>query len=252
LTIGDGIATQLPALVIAVATGIIVTRSSSDRDLSTEVFTQLASIPRIPLIVAGILCLLMVLPGMPKWPILILVSISLFTWYHLRRRGKDAAAMTVPDELTAQGHTISKSFPVLEIMLGSKLGATWELQEAVIMDRVSSLRETHERAMGIGFPPLKLTGGSHLGDNEYEIRLFGTRYANGEIEADRVMAIKSEKVQKSLEGPQTTDPAFGLPAVWIEEGEAPNARDLHYTIIDPVTVFITHLGEVMQSEAATY
>lgn len=91
LTIGDGIATQLPALIISIATGIIVTRSAADKQLSTEVFRQLASVPRIPLIVAGVLLILLLLPGMPKWPIVLIIGLSLFGWYRAREAAKTAA-----------------------------------------------------------------------------------------------------------------------------------------------------------------
>ena len=250
LTIGDGIATQLPALVIAVATGIIVTRSSADRDLSTEVFTQLSSIPRIPIIVASILFVLMLLPGMPKWPILILIGISLFIWLRLRRRAKTETASADTEEEIDEG-AISKPFPVLEVALGSELTEAWKGSELIIMDRISTLRSAHEKSNGIAFPNLRIVDGDNLGSLEYEIKLFGTRYASGEIEPEKTLAIQGNETTAKLSGVETRDPAFGLPATWIGNDQIERAKENNFTLIDPITVLITHLGEVMQQESST-
>lgn len=250
LTIGDGIATQLPALIIAVATGIIVTRSSNDKELSSEVFKQLSSIPRIPIIVSGILLTMMLMPGMPKWPIVILISICVFAWFKIRNVAKEKEENAEENAEDAT-QTISKPLPLLEISFGSELSEAWKANESIIMDRITNLRETHEKTLGLGFPSLKLTDGSSLGGLEYEIKLFGTRYAGGTLEPDLSLAIKGENVKEEIQGIPTKDPAFGLPAIWIDPKLSSMARDANYTIIDPLTVLITHLGEVVRDEAAT-
>ena len=249
LTIGDGIATQLPALVISIATGIIVTRSSADRELSTEVFRQLTSVPRIFFIVAGILCLLLLLPGMPKWPILLIIGLGAFVWRRIRRQA-GAQMEDAPPIVEDRKQGIAGSFPALSVALGGALGAAWRPSEPLIMDRIASLRDAQEKTLGIAFPPVKIVDGPQLGGHEYEIRLFGTRYASGEIEPGRVLAIKSEQTRHRIAGIETNDPAFGLAAVWIEGSHGPGAREAGYTIVDPLTVFITHLGELLRNEAA--
>ena len=250
LTIGDGIATQLPALIIAVATGIIVTRSSNDRELSSEVFKQLSSVPRIPIIVSGILFVMMLMPGMPKWPILILIGICFFAWYKIRKAAQDSSDETDTDT-EEEAFTMSKPLPLLEISFGTELGEAWKHNEAIIMDRITSLREAQEKMLGIGFPPIRLTDGEKLGGLEYEIKLFGTRYAGGTLQPDLSLAIKGENAKEDIPGIPTKDPAFGLPALWIEPKFSQQARDAHYTIIDPLTVLMTQLGEVMRDEVAT-
>ena len=250
LTIGDGIATQLPALIIAIATGIIVTRSSSDRELSTEIFSQLSSVPRIPVIVAIVLFAMMLMPGMPKWPIFIIIALLGFTWFRIRRQKVIDTDDNYDDE-SAGVVTISRSLPTLEIGFGSELGETWSHNEAIIMDRISNLRDVHEKSFGIGFPALKIVDNPRIGGLHYEIKLLGTRYAGGEIKPKQVLAIKSEETAAQLDGQETQDPAFGLPAIWISANQENKARRLKYTIIDPVTVLITHLGEIMRNEAAT-
>jgi flagellar biosynthesis protein FlhA len=249
LTIGDGIATQLPALIISVATGIIVTRSAADRELSTEVFRQLGSVPRIPVIVAGVLMALLLLPGMPKWPILVIAGLAFFGWWRVRRAVRQAASEEIVEADGAKMGTAPAA--ALEIRLGSALGAAWAGEEANILDRVTSLRRTHEADFGVSFPAVRLLDGSGLGENEYEIRLFGSRYGAGDIEPDKVMAIGGPGVDKTIGGIETRDPAFGLSAYWIEPATTDAARRDGFTIIDPVTVMITHFSEIVRSETAT-
>jgi flagellar biosynthesis protein FlhA len=251
LTIGDGIATQLPALIIAIATGIIVTRSSADKELSTEVFRQLASVPRIPLIVAIVLMALLLLPGMPKWPILVIIAGSVFVWYRARKSLAHAAA-SEPDEAESGEMAGSGPTPALEIRLGSELAAAWKNEEALISDRISSLRRVHEQDFGIGFPGVRTVEGAGLGTLEYEIRLFGARFGAAEIHPDRLLAIAPTAANGiKLEGIETRDPAFNLPALWIEASAADRAREAGLKVIDPVTVLMTHFAEIVQGEMAT-
>jgi flagellar biosynthesis protein FlhA len=243
LTIGDGIATQLPALIISMATGIIVTRSSADSRLSSEVFQQLSSAPRIPLIVAGLLVLIMLLPGMPKWPIVIALALGYLAWRRLRRPLDDAdAAEDGPAEQKAAA-------PQLSVALGSDLARAWRPLEALLMERIAALRQTQQRNLGVVFPALAFVDDARLGAHDYEIRLFETRYAGGEIYPDKILALKGEGARLALAGKETIDPAFGIAAVWIESVESETARKAGYSIIDPVTAFITHLGEILRMEA---
>lgn len=248
LTIGDGIATQLPALIISIATGIIVTRSAADRELSTEVFRQLASEPRIPLIVMAVLFALMLMPGMPKWPILLIGAAAGFAWWRLRRRASGGTAEDMADETPA--HSLA-TIPPVEIRFGAELGRMWEKEGAIILERLAGLRRAQEQELGIGFPAVKLVDGQGLGSFEYEIRLFGARYGASEIRPERVLAIASHGAKGKPEGEETIDPAFGMPAFWITEAQNAGARDMGYTIVDPITLMATHFGEIVRSETPT-
>src|SRR5262249_53857128 len=151
LTIGDGIVTQLPALIISIATGIIVTRSSADRELSVEVFRQLLSAPRVLLVVVGILSLLMLLPGMPKWPILPLAALGYLGWRRMKRDAPSDAAAT-PEPLSEENSTSSSG---ITIGLGKLLASAWRPKEALIMERIRVLRESQEGALGYKLPSFK-------------------------------------------------------------------------------------------------
>ena len=250
LTVGDGIATQLPALVIATATGIIVTRSAQDTQLTGEVFKQLSSIRKIPIIVGLLLFVLMLLPGMPKWPILILCSLCFIFWFQTRKAAQNALSDSIEDEEEAQDdEAITKARAPLEIALGSALFESWKEEQATILERLSTLRDTHEKKVGIAFPNVKLRQSSEIDQHEYEIRVFGERHAGAHIEPDRTLAIQSEKSQTKLDGISTRDPAFGLPAIWIEPDQEEAAKKDAHTLIDPVTVLITHLSEFLSVEA---
>jgi flagellar biosynthesis protein FlhA len=249
LTIGDGIAAQLPALIISVATGIIVTRSSSDRELSTEVMSQLSSVPRIPLIVTGVLMMLLLLPGMPKWPILVIGGLAIFAWRRIRRVTADnVAADAVVAEDAAKASALLP--PALDIRLGSELADAWRDSDAVILDRIEGLRRLQEQKFGIAFPAVKVIDGP-IGDREYEIRLFGSRFGAAEVWPDRLLAIGNPAKDVAIEGVRTTEPSFGLPAIWISPEDETRAREAGLSIVDPITALITHFGEIASSEMAT-
>lgn len=244
LTIGDGIATQLPALIISTATGIIVTRSSADRRLSTEVFQQLSSAPRIPIIVSALLTGLLLLPGMPKWPILLVLTIGYLAWRRAKSLATRAEAAPADEENSA-----AQEAPPLTIALGRDLAGAWLPMQALLMERVAALRNTHQKTFGVAFPTLAFVDDARLGASEYEIRMFETRYGGGELFADRLLALQGESVTQKLPGTPTTDPAYGITALWIDEDQGDRARQSGYSIIDPLTAFMTHLAEVMRGEA---
>lgn len=250
LTIGDGIATQLPALIISIATGIIVTRSAADNKLSTEVFRQLSSEPRIPLIVAAVLLALLLLPGMPKWPIALIALVAFGVWWRGRRRRRAAGAAT-GDNILDEDPANAPAIAPLEIRLGAALREAWREQEPLILERIAGVRRGHEQEFGMPLPAVQLLEGDGLGSDEYEVRLFGSRYGAAEIYADRVLAITSQESRDSLDGIKGQDPAFGLPATWLAAADAEAARAGGHTIVDPVTVLMTHFTDIVRTEAST-
>ncbi len=251
LTIGDGIVTQVPALIISTATGIIVTRSSADKQLSIEILAQLASVPKIPVIVICALLVLLALPGMPKWPILILVAASLGLWYASRRRKAEdlvGALLDQPDAKTGQGAEGRAGAPI-EVVLGRELSVAWQSLKSVLGDRIAALRAQQEKISGFAFPAVVFQDGPSLGAFNYEIVLHGSRHAHASLYPDKTLAIRSSANSVPLTGEETKDPAFGLSAIWIDVAARDRAQDGGYTLVDPITVLMTHLGEVLRSEA---
>lgn len=246
LTIGDGIATQIPALIISIATGIIVTRSSADKELSTEVLRQLSAIPRVLVIVSAVLGLLLFLPGMPKWPIGIIATALVVFWFTLRRKAAGQASETASAD-QAESPSASSAVAPLTIAFGSVLSEQWRDKTALLADRVATLRDGHEKSQGIPLPGIKFVDGAGLSGLEYEVSVHGTRHASGEVNPTRMLAIRGEHVTRRLDGVETMDPAFGLPALWIEERQSADAKTSGYTVVDPVTVFMTHLGEILRT-----
>ncbi|MEO8114917.1 MAG: flagellar biosynthesis protein FlhA [Phenylobacterium sp.] len=251
LTIGDGIVTQVPALIISIATGIIVTRSSADRQLSTEVLSQLSSVPKIPLIVIASLMILLLLPGMPKWPIVILIALSVGVWFSARRKHQEDLVGALLDPGGAEGGqgADNRAGAPIEVLLGKELSAHWQSLKPVLSERIAALRAQQDKASGFAFPAVVFQDGLHLAAQDYEIALFGARHAQSTLHPDQTLAIRTSQASASLPGAETRDPAFGLPAVWIDPDLRDRAQDMGYTLVDPITVLITHLGEVLRNEA---
>jgi flagellar biosynthesis protein FlhA len=251
LTIGDGIVTQVPALVISVATGIIVTRSAADRQLGAEVLSQLGSVRKAPLIVIGVLFLLLAMPGMPKWPILILIGIVAVLRFSSRGKlGEDlAGALGEMDPAKDVKAKDPRVLAPIEVALGKDIAGRWQALKSVLGERVAALRLQQERTSGFAFPGVVFQEGPRVPDGEYEILLHGARHARAALYPDKILAIRSSAAAVPLPGVEGRDPAFGLPAVWIDPDQRDRAEDAGYTLVDPVTVMITHLGEVLRREA---
>lgn len=249
LTIGDGIAAQLPALIISVATGIIVTRSSSDADLSTEVFRQLSSIPRIPLIVCGVLAALLILPGMPKWPIAVMLLLGFLAWRRMRgvAEGMPKEAAAALEVRRAEAQTLAP----IEIRFGPELADAWKGMEVVLLDRIEGLRRAQGTALGVDLPQVRFADGPGLGAFGYEIRLHGSSFGQGEIRPDKMLGIAREALPVGVDGIPTTDPSFGMPAIWIDEVDVEQSEESGLQIVDPVTVLMTHFSEIISSELST-
>lgn len=250
LTIGDGIAAQLPALIVSVATGIIVTRSSADRDLSTEVFAQLSSIARVPRIVACALVVLLLLPGMPKWPIAIVLGLLALAWWQSRRAGSDEQIdEEVPRDEGAELAAESRS-DGLEILLGGDLAEAWHGQRTVLLDRIAAVRRAHVAEFGAPLPPVRIVEGEGIGFNEYEIRLFGTRFGVMTVHPGMMLAIATKGSGQRIEGLECTEPTLGQPAFWIQPAQVDDARDRGFTVVEPAALMTAHFADIVRSEAA--
>lgn len=257
LTVGDGIVTQIPALVIAVGTGIIVTRSASDANLSGEVVRQLTSFPKAIWLVVGALAVMLMLPGIPVLPVLAVAGImSLLAMFAGWQKRQTAAGGGV-DEAGKDEAGESKAAPLvprvepIEVRIGSQLAALAQGDQSVLMQRVAALRKQFALDFGLPLPAVKFAGEPRLAANAYEILIQGVAYGRGELHQDRLLAIHPSGDTKHLRGIETREPSYGLPAIWIEEDERDRARAARYTLVDPPTVFITHFSETLRAQCAS-
>ncbi|MBC3875070.1 flagellar biosynthesis protein FlhA [Undibacterium flavidum] len=262
LTIGDGIVTQVPALVIALGTGIIVTRSASDGNLSKEVFTQISSFPKTLLLVSLALGVLVILPGIPGVPAAGLMCVMLFFTYMAYRRKNETEGVTTDDEAVDDvAGTMDKEnkndpyamLPVepIEIHVGANWTPLITISASSLMERIGIFRKQHAMDLGLVLPKVKFKDGKKLAADRYEICVDGVVVGKGEARINQILAIHPKGDLTSIEGEATKDPTYGLPALWIDENLRSKATSLGYTLVDGETVFLTHLTEVLKRESAT-
>lgn len=254
LTVGDGIVTQIPSLVIAVATGIIITRAASDAQLGTEVARQVLSNPRTLMIVALALGALLVLPGLPALPVaLVLALVVGLALIAQRSSVATAEGPAVPEAPPprADENELYASLRVepIELRLGRAIAEAYSMRGLGLGDRVDALRKQFATDTGFVLPRVTLVTDRPLAAQAYEILVHGARAAQGELLVDGVLAINPGGKRARLEGRETRDPAYGLPALWISPDQRQFARGAGYTLVDPETVLMTHLGEVAKRYA---
>jgi len=255
LTVGDGIVTQIPALVIAMGTGIIVTRAATDAQLSEEISRQITAYPKTLALLAAGLLVLLVLPGIPVLPVLILLAGAVAMWRFARRTGA-AREAAKPGAAASAGKAAEQedlyglmSVEPTELVVGQNLVALVGAENSLFMERIVAFRKQQALDMGFVFPRVRIKDNKRLGPNQYEIDLYGTRIAGGEIVADRWLAIGATAAPVKLEGIQTKDPTYGLPAVWVIEEKRRAAREAGYTLVDPATVLLTHMTEIIKQQS---
>ena len=259
LTIGDGIVTQVPALVIAVGTGIIVTRSAADGNLSQEAIRQITSFPKTLLLVAFALFGLLWLPGIPALPTALLLGLVLaVAWFMVRAgdrtQGDAADPAAAAAEPGAEGNDDPYALlPVepIEVLVGSRWAALVGSPGSLLMDRVAGFRKQHAQDLGLVLPKVRFKDAARLGPDRYEILVDGVVAGRGEARSDRVLAIHPAGDVKSIPGELTRDPTYGLPALWIDPAQRAAAVAARYTLVDAQTVLMTHLTEVLRRESAT-
>jgi flagellar biosynthesis protein FlhA len=252
LTIGDGLVSQIPALIIATAAGLVVTRSSSASSLDLQMKTQLFSNPRVLGTVSGSALLFGFIPGMPTIPFLIL-SIALGTSsYMLSKKKKIKDAETIVDESAApeiKEDKVEQYLQVdpIEIEIGYGLiSLVDERQGGNLFQKISSTRKLIALEFGILIPPVRVRDNLQLPPNEYIVKIKGNIVANYEIYPDNFLAMNPGHIDEQLNGSVTTDPAFGLQSYWVKAEEKDRAELLGYTVVDCISVISTHLQEVLK------
>ncbi|WP_048437842.1 flagellar biosynthesis protein FlhA [Caenimonas sp. SL110] len=260
LTIGDGIVTQVPALVIAVGTGIIVTRSSSDSNLSREALRQITSFPKTLLLVAGALCGLMLLPGIPLVPTLILVAGVMavaFISSRLSKRSHEASNQEgAADTDGSSGEGADDPYATLPVEpIEIHVGRNWVPlvmeQEGPFMERIKAFRKQHALELGLVLPRVRFKESTKLAADKYEINVDGVAVARAEVRSSQWLAIHPSGDVRSIPGEITRDPTYGLPALWITDENRGLATAAKFTLVDGPTVLMTHLTEILKRESAS-
>ncbi len=268
LTIGDGLVSQIPSLMISTATGMIVTRSVSDGSLNVDVMSQFKAQPRAIMTTGVILLILGVIPNTPTLPLLTGGSALLGGGYFLIRqmtaqRQAEAAAAQVPAEpaeLAAPSesdyykdinnvYTLLSVEPV-EMEFGySLIPLVDESHGGKLISRIVIFRRQYAQDMGFVIPSIRLHDGSTLGTNQYSIRIKGEVVAQGEILVDYYLALEPPNPLGEIDGIETIEPAYGIPSRWILPENKEMAEIYGYNVIDPLSVMLTHLAETVKKHA---
>jgi flagellar biosynthesis protein FlhA len=260
LTVGDGIVTQVPALVISVGTGIIVTRSSSDANLSDEVLRQITSFPKTMQIVVGALVIIMFLPGIPAFPVALIALLLAVAGTVARRRSQAEQISAANRDVTSDDQLTKNPIEenpydllhveAIEVMIGSSLRGLVKGDNGLLMERIRKMRMHFAAEHGLVLPAVRFRDGQLLASNAYDINLHGVKQGRGELVVERLMAIPSNSKSVFAKGIPAKEPSFGLPALWILPTDREAARAAGQTVVDPLTVFTTHLQEVCKRHAA--
>jgi flagellar biosynthesis protein FlhA len=253
LTIGDGLVTVIPALMISVCGGLIVTRASSDSKLGADVKTQIFGKSQPLLLAAGVLTTMAAFPGLPKIPFIILAAGAGYAGWTLR--SSEAAKKNAPPQTrqTKAADNIEALLKVEPVAIEVGLGLVRLVeggQNSLLLSRINMIRRQLASEMGYVLPPVRVTDNLQLKSLEYVISIKGMEVARYELQAGCELAIQSSQTAVVPAGIPTKEPAFNMPAIWIAANEVDRARQLGYTLVDPVSVVGTHLTEIIRKHAA--
>ncbi len=267
-TVGDGLCSQIPALLISVATGMIVTRAASEDSLVNDIKTQFTAQPFVLMIAGIVMIVMMVIPGFPTVVCLILGVLLIVGAVLLNRNKKKMAELELAQRKKAEEKEMEKlpadndyyrdidnvfkllNVEPIEMEFGySLLRLVDEKSGGNFIERVVIFRKQFALDMGMVIPSVRMTDNPEINPNMYIIKIKGEEVARGEILVDHYLALDSGDVTQQIEGIDTVEPAFGLPAKWISEDKKIMADVAGYTLIDPVSVMITHWSEIMKRYA---
>ena len=258
LTIGDGLVGQIPALIVSTAAGLVVSRVATDEDIGQQFVGQVFSNPQVLTLTAGILGILGLIPGMPNFAFLLFAAaVGALAWWLFRRRRQPAQAQEAAPAAAAPAEAQEASWAdvapvdVLGLEVGYRLIPLVDRgQDGELLKRIRGLRKKFAQEVGFLSAPVHIRDNLELKPNGYRILLKGVEVGSGEAWPGMFLAINPGRVAGILPGAQTKDPAFGLPAVWIDAGQREQAHVLGYTVVDASTVVATHLNHVILNHAA--
>lgn len=258
LTVGDGLVAQIPALIISIAAGMVVTRVGDTQDLSQQFLGQLFNNPRVIGLSAAIIGLLGLIPGMPNFVFLLLATaLGALAWEMSRRQEqeKPVPVKAAPPAVTAESQEASWADVAPLDVLGLEVGYRLiplvdKAQDGELLRRIRGIRKKFAQEVGYLVSPVHIRDNLELKPNAYRILLKGVEIGQGEAFPGNLLAINPGRVVGQLAGTATKDPAFGLPAIWIDNTLRDQAQAFGYTVVDASTVVATHLNHLILSHAA--
>jgi flagellar biosynthesis protein FlhA len=257
LTIGDGLVAQIPALVISTAAGIVVSRVSSDQDLSQQIMGQMFGRPQALFLTSGILSIMGLIPGMPHMSFLLMGGVLAGSGYWLiqkERQSVRAQAEELPLPISEEPLEVGWHDVAVVDRLGLEVGYRLvplvdKNQDGELLRRIRGIRKKIAQDLGYLVPAVHIRDNLQLKPNGYRVTLKGVAVSEGEAVAGKFLAINPGRVMGTITGQTTTDPAYGLPAVWIDAGQRDLAQTYGYTVVDTGTVIATHLTKVINEHA---
>lgn len=255
-TVGDGLVSQIPALLISTSAGIIATRSAAKGNLNTIIIDQIFSLYKVMFIGGGSLLFMTLIPGLPKIPMIIVSSILLFSGYRLYSDSKtveqtpEAPVQTEQQEEEEEDISDYIFNDPITVEFGYNLiPVADKSQGGKFLDKVVMIRKQCAMDMGIIVPRVRVKDNPALSPNEYAIKIKGHIVGEGELLTDYFLAIGSDAISGEIAGIETIEPAFGMPALWIKPEDVDTASMMGYTVIDPVSAISTHLAEVIKGHS---
>ncbi|MCK5187629.1 MAG: FHIPEP family type III secretion protein, partial [Deltaproteobacteria bacterium] len=256
LTIGDGLVSQIPALIVSTAAGLVVTRAASDSHLGNDMISQLTGQPRAVAIASGVLILFGFIPGLPTFPFIMLGCLAGGLAY-MTFEGKKAVMVKEEEEEEAvekeKGlEKVEELLPLdlLELEVGYGLIPLVDTEQGgELLERVKSIRRQFALEMGMVIPPMHIRDNLQLKPNQYSIIIKGVEVAGGELMPGYYLAMNPGDVKAEIEGIPTKEPAFGIPALWVGEKDKEKAQIAGYTVVDLSTMIATHISEILKTHA---
>lgn len=258
LTIGDGLVSQIPALLISTATGIIVTRAASEENLGYDLTKQLFNSPKVLIVSGGVLLIFAVIPGLPFIPFFILSALFSGLGFVLWNAQKDSDSKAIIEHRKAEMEEIKRPESILsllqidqiELEIGYSLIPLVDTEQGGdMLERVSMIRRQCALELGMIVPIIRIRDNLQLAPNNYVIKIKGVPVGAGELMINQYLAMDSGQVTQKINGVSTKEPAFGLDAMWINEQDRERAELAGYTVVDSPSILATHLTEIIKAHA---
>jgi flagellar biosynthesis protein FlhA len=254
LSIGDGLVSQIPSMIISISSGFLVTKISSSRSVGQDLSRQFLRTSQPLIIVSFIIAAMALVPGLPPMPFLLLAAVAAVAGRMVAKSEKSGEKKSeIPSQKAkTQKQPVEDLLDVdrISVLVGVRLISMVDpRKDSTIFDRIGALRRKFAQQLGIIMPLVRLKDDINIKSNAYEIRLFDHAVARGQLHPSMFLAMDSGTVQTKVEGIETTEPVYGLPALWIAESDKEKAELSGYTVIDSESVFITHLSETLKKHA---